>query len=200
MMKTDTNPSEPSEIVRGRCSAYLLGEMSTRQMAEFESDLDDPVLSAALLRESELLCSIAMSDSLAFDSPELATYDPVHATRPGDRHAHDISVRSFAIAFATLAATLLLFATYRFTNRSKSNSATMQASASPLANSFELEIAKTWVDPAIDWDFDDQDDFRITDNDDFIGQIDDADSDDTFEWMVAAVEASIRQGDNSNDG
>ncbi|MCA9140346.1 MAG: hypothetical protein KDB00_26425 [Planctomycetales bacterium] len=183
-MKADTNSNDQSESVRDRCLAYLLGEMTPQQASTFEAGLVDPVLADALLRESDLLCAVAMSDSSA--------------------HTHfksrSVSIRQIASLVATLAAAILVFVAYRFSKESESNPNDLQVSAAPAAELFDLQVAKTWVDPAIDWDADVRENIAVTAIDDIFNDVDDTDVDETFEWMVAAVEASIDLGDDQNDG
>ena len=179
---------------RERCMAYLLGEMNDHQTAAFEAELVDPALSEALLRESNLLVRVATDESFAVgDKLELAR--PLSSPSPSARP----TTRSIVILISSLAATILIVSFYSFSHQVKTTSQTVQAGNAPSPASFELALAMTWVDPAIDWISDDQEDFVAPDNDNGYRSLDDTDTEETLEWMVAAVQASIQGGEN-NDG
>ena len=190
-MKTDTNHNNQLNLIRERCSAYLLGELNDQQTAAFEAQLDDPYLSESLLRESDLICGIATNQSLE----SVPDGQPVPSPAP---HASPRN-RSFAVLLSALAATILFAFVYSLPKSREANAFALTIETKTPSVSFELELAKTWVQPAIDWSSDDQERFNDLSAEEPLKSFDEADSDETFEWMVAAVEASIREGER-NDG
>ncbi len=77
-------------LLRERCMAYLLGDMTVEQSSMFESELDDPTIAAAMQRESDLLCCLATSEQLASVAGDAST------AREQDTLASD-SEQDFAI-------------------------------------------------------------------------------------------------------
>jgi hypothetical protein len=188
-MKNKPHQTDSIMTDRERCMAYLLGEMDECQTAAFESELGDRSLSAALSRESDFLFCVATNESLDSGRNPVSTPAlPCPSARP--------TTRSIVALIASLAATILFVSFYSFPRPIKTTSQTAQAGNDPSPASFELQLAMAWVDPAIDWTSDDQDDFFATAPEIGLGSIDETDSEESFEWMVAAVRSSIGEGEN----
>lgn len=205
-MKPETHSSDQASGVRQRCMAYLLGEMSPAEASRFESELNQPEIAEALAVESELIFRLADCDLLDQSSgrqspPALPCPDSSSSPLPA------FSVRRITALIASLAATFLIVAVSLNSNLNPVDESTtaMNLATSPALVSFELELAKTWVQPAIEWPAETRDTLVETDDCIPLISLEEADAsgeagaEETFGWMVAAVEASIREGDR-NDG
>ena len=155
-MKSDTEPSPQYALLRQRCSDYLLGEMTPQQAARFESELDSPTVAQALIRESELLCQLAQSQLAQSADPMSDAISPAARSLPSTAAAHRIKpLQRITIAIATLAATILvisLASTHLPGNQTERTATAFNLEPAPTNTSFEFELARTWVQPAVDWD------------------------------------------------
>lgn len=206
-MNPDPNPSDPETLLREQCLAYLLGELSAQQRREFESQLDSPTVADALAKESELLLNLSRCDALNQDSD---------LVQPGPADSPATSARSIAVAILVIAATLLLLVANHWDAADPLRQANTEPGGGEQTNTtYDLQLAKIWAEPAVDWGLVDQaasgttaSDTSSTDNtaieevsaDSETAPDDDTNSDAAFEWMVAAVEATFDEGEEQNDG
>lgn len=199
-MKPNPNLNDRDAATRQRCLAYLLGELSERESAEFEASLDDKELSSALLRESDLLIGISageVSRCAAQRRPQQSLPCPTPPEIPSARSL--FSKRALTVACAALAATLIIAVGFSRLKTDHRPVVAMLTADTPHDDSFELALAKAWVQPAVQWVAEEPEvpiDVPITETSDAVTE--DA-SEESFEWMVAAVEASMPAGEN-NDG
>ena len=207
-MKSDTEPSPQYALLRQRCSDYLLGEMTPQQAARFESELDSPTVAQALIRESELLCQLAQSQLAQSADPMSDAISPAARSLPSTAAAHRIKpLQRITIAIATLAATILvisLASTHLPGNQTERTATALNLEPATTNTSFEFELARTWVQPAVDWDTTDwtagvEEPSGPTDEDGLQAEFGEAVSDETFSWMVVALEAAIGEAEH-NDG
>lgn len=198
-MNRDPHQIDNPMILRERCLAYLLDEMTEYQSTAFEAEFGDPDVSAALVRESNLLCRVATSHSLDVND----TADSIHAlpcpTPPCTTPRSVVNSRFITTLIAALAVTVLIASFSVFSSQDSTNSAATQIAMAPPSASFELELAKTWVQPAIQWVPDAPQELNDSASDDVFVSFDENESEESFEWMVAAVQASIPM-EQHNDG
>ena len=174
-MSANPMPTEREQERRDRCMNYLLGEMTAEQASAFESQLDDPAVASALASESELLLGVA---SCASARPAVA---PQTNSWRSDA-SESPSLKSLVLVAGALAA--VVFIAFALTS---------PGSVDQQNGDYELELAKTWVRPAVNWW--PQDTAGITDGSDPLGldSIDEPAGEDDFQWMVAAVQASLEE-------
>ncbi|PAY18742.1 hypothetical protein CKO51_14960 [Rhodopirellula sp. SM50] len=209
-MTSDTKPSPHDPLLRQRCGDYLLGEMTPQQAARFESELDSPAVAQALIRESELLCLIAHAqvDAAGDTTSDIAGPAPQSLPLPSPATAHrTATLQRITIAIAALAATVLVISLasmhLRGNQINRSATALNLEPASP-TTSFEFELAKTWVQPAVDWDTAGwsagvEESSDPIEEDSLLAEFGEVVNDETFSWMVVALEAAIGE-DDRNDG
>lgn len=181
-LNSDHNAKD--DMLRQRCHAYLTGDMSESETVAFENDLADPAVANALERESRLLLDVVhQADALS----EGVLLDASAPTRPHhSRSRAKVWCSILAIATALLAAVVY--------DHANTDSEAEIESAAP----FDLAVAKSWLQPAIQWDS--EDDVWSQDLVDFDNQTTaSGPSDDSIAWMVAAVEV-VRQTPEQNDG
>ena len=210
-MNAEPDSDLPQALLRERCMAYLLGEMPASQARIFESELNDPVVAEALAKESDLICGLAESD-LADQvlAPDHVTANPTAANStaanqviPEPSENASTTLRAVTRLISALAAVALLAAGYAFFPSTGRHS--RQVAADLASTDVKLAIAKTWAEPAIDWAADSQaeDDLGIGSD---LAEFDDpaelssSEDEDSFDWMMAAVKASIGEGEPRNDG
>ncbi|QEG02475.1 hypothetical protein Mal15_65960 [Stieleria maiorica] len=201
-MNSDNVPSDRDPLLRQRCSDYLLGEMTAADAAAFESEFDSAVVAQALLRESELLCNVAARSLPAGDAiaPTPRSQPPLETTITTTRTRQRVM-----LLITSLAASILVLSLYRMNspqNQIDRNATALNLESIPNPAAFEYELAKTWVDPAIDWETIDWQavDWETTDlNGEAADDASEAVDDDSFSWMVVAVEAAMGEGER-NEG
>ncbi|MCO8124239.1 hypothetical protein NHH03_21025 [Stieleria sp. TO1_6] len=195
-MNAPSNPSEPADnrdALRQRCLDYLLGDMTAGEIQTFESHLGDPAVSDALQRESQLLLELSTSAP----TPRAPSALPCPADEPHRSHRHS---RSAALWAAALAATVLVAIGYGWSISRPAGMMAQSDDAQPVTPAFELQLARTWVHPAIDWDATQNDSIEtLVDSDDHVVLPDENESDGSLDWMVVAVEAAF-QGADTHDG
>ncbi|WP_182869263.1 hypothetical protein [Stieleria mannarensis] len=201
-MKSDNVPSDLDPLLRQRCSEYLLGEMTTADAAAFESEFDSPLVAQALIRESELLCNVSAGS--------LPTVDAIAPT-PRSQPPRETSIATMRtrqrvmVLITSLAASVLVLSLSRMNstqNQIDRTATALNLESIPNPATFEYELAKTWVVPAIDWETIDWQsvDWEAAEPDDEPDDdISDVGNDDSFSWMVVAVEAAMVQGEQ-NEG
>lgn len=205
-MNAEPDSDLPRALLRERCMAYLLGEMPESHARKFESELNDPVVAEALAKESDLICGLAESDLVV----QVFAQDHVTANQtasnqviPEPSENASTTLRAVTRLISALAAVALLAAGYAFFPSTGQHS--RQVASDLSSTDVKLAIAKTWAEPAIDWAADSQvgDDLGIgndlTEIDD-PGEYSDSEDEDSFDWMMAAVKASIGEGEPRNDG
>ncbi|QDV88109.1 hypothetical protein [Planctomycetes bacterium TBK1r] len=211
-MTSDTKPSPQEPLLRQRCADYLLGEMTPHQAARFESEFDSPAVAQALIRESELLCLLAHAQvaPAAHTTSDIAGPAPrsLPLPLPSPATAHrTATLQRITLVIAALAATILVIslASMHLRENQVNRSATALILEPATTNtSFEFELAKTWVQPAVDWDtagwsagvVESTDPIE---EDNLPAEFGEAVNDETFSWMVVALEAAIGEEDR-NDG
>ena len=191
--------NESSELLlRERCLAYLLGEMTSGQAAAFESELDDPKVSAAMERESELLVCLASTNRLS--APVGPSRDPEDASdeAASTKDSDAFTLQAVVRFISALAAILVLSLGYTLYSVSFDDD---QATGPTIALSDnQLVLAKHLVEPPIEWNWNDEADFaeagEVVEEDNF----DEPDEQGSLDWMVAAFEASIQEESSRNDG
>ncbi|WP_372894956.1 hypothetical protein [Stieleria sp.] len=209
-MTSDTKPSPQDPLLRQRCADYLLGEMTPPQAARFESELDSPAVAQALIRESELLCLLAHAQvaPAAHTTSDIAGPAPRSLPLPSPATAHrTATLQRITLVIAALAATILVIslASMHLRENQINRSATALILEPATSNtSFEFELAKTWVQPAVDWDTAGwsagvEESSDPIEEDSLLAEFGEAVNDETFSWMVVALEAAIGEEDR-NDG
>ncbi|MDV6034357.1 MAG: hypothetical protein F9B45_30530 [Phycisphaera sp. RhM] len=209
-MTSDTQPSPQDPLLRQRCSDYLLGEMTPQHAARFESELDSPAVAQALIRESELLCLVAHAqiDPSRATTSDITGPAPRSLPLPSPASAHrTATLQRITLVIAALAASILvisLASMHPRKNQINRSATALNLEPATTNTSFEFELAKTWVQPAVDWDTSGWSAgmMESTDpiaEDSLLAEFGEAVSDETFSWMVVALEAVIGEEDR-NDG
>lgn len=178
---------DQSSTLRESCAAYLQGTLDTAEARELESKLSDPAVAAVLQSEADFL--LQWSSVLSSD-PQNSTSSTASVSQRGVS-----SASKAAMIVAALAATLLAAITLR---------------PSP-AESFELRLARTWAEPSMDWyegaEWGESEltaDAVVLEDLDGVEELAEETSewlaaDASLQWMVAAVEPTIVNGED-NDG
>ena len=67
----NANSKSANELLRERCFAFLIGEMSDSEAKRFESQLSDPEVAAILEQESDLILQLSQADFDAIRTTDL---------------------------------------------------------------------------------------------------------------------------------
>ncbi|MCS7468863.1 hypothetical protein NZK35_19600 [Stieleria sp. ICT_E10.1] len=202
-MTSDTEPSPQDPLLRQRCSDYLLGEMTPQQATRFESELNSPAVAQALIRESELLCRVAQSQL----APSADPISPAARSLPSTAVANRVKpLQRISIVIAALAATILvisLASMSRPSHQIERTATALNLESATSSTSFEFELAKTWVQPAVDWDTTGwaasvEEPSIFIDEDSLPAEFGEAVNDETFSWMVVALQAAIGEADRDD--
>lgn len=187
--------------------AYLLGEMDTDHVVQFELRLTDPEVAQALLQESQLLCELAVRDTWPALDPPAQTTAPDASPCPAPQASTDSAsprpLRTLSVLFTAIAATLLVgFLVPR--GQPESQSVGLPETEAQWVG-LPFEVAQALVDPAIEWTpaWGPQNEAAWAEEmpASFANDLEtsDDDPDDALGWMVVAVKAAQLQ-EADNDG
>lgn len=162
------------------CLLYLLGELPTDRQADFEARLCDPTVADELSRQSELLIDLSHCD---FETP--ADSETSLKRKP---HSPALPRWRVAVSLLAIAATVLIFVTR---NRLPGNNSSVIRTSQAEQPSVDLMIAKAWVEqpssaatddvPNLSSDWLAPEEFETEPTEESL--------DESFSWMVIAVEA-----------